>query len=313
MGTRLTRTQLAAAAIALAALVVAVVLVAVVGRGWWRGEGGTYAPRTVVASTRLEPTSALFGDLVTARASVLVDGEAIDTGSIRVFPSFGPYRVVSISREIRDDIGRSSRIDYTFRLECLTGACVEAMTKREKGRVRTTPIRFRASRLEARSHDGEVMSGELAWPRVVLRSRLATDVVAGGSPRAQRFAAPPVSYSISPGLLGGGLLAAAVLLVLAGGYLIASTLWRAGVAPGRRLPDHLSPVERALALARHAARSGDTAGGRKALERLAAELERSGERELAVTAGRVAWSEHEPSEDSVEELAVALSGSRNGR
>jgi hypothetical protein len=109
------------------------------------------------------------------------------------------------------------------------------------------------------------------------------------------------------------LVGAASVLAVVGGLLVATAV-RGRVAVRRlRIPAHLTPVERALALARHAAASGDTAGERRALERLATELRRSGDGELTDAVRRLAWSKEEPSDEALEELASELVRTGNGR
>jgi hypothetical protein len=79
-----------------------------------------------------------------------------------------------------------------------------------------------------------------------------------------------------------------------------------------RIPAHLSPIERALALAEFAAAHGEVAESRKALERLATELRR---RHVPVEAGaaeRLAWSAHDPSPKTIAELADAVRANGTG-
>jgi hypothetical protein len=305
--------QLAAGVVLIAAVALAT-LVGVFGRGWWRGEAGTYAPSSPLTSTRLEPASSLFGDELTARAGILIDAESVDPRTVRVQASFRPYRIVSTRRQVSDDIGRATRVDYTFRLQCLTLACLAAIEREGgNGRVRVTPIRFAPARVVARTRDGMPATSELGWPRALVRSRLTPAEIAAGEVRRSAFTASPVSYSISPHLLGGSLLALAMLLTLGGGYLIASALLGEPRLAGRlRRRARLTPLERALALVRDATENGDTTAGRKALERLAAELRREGDHARAAAAGRLAWSEQRPTREAVQELTSGL-GSTNGR
>ena len=150
------------------------------------------------------------------------------------------------------------------------------------------------------------------WPTLVVHSRLTAERIQRETPDVAAFAAPPVTYSVSPDVLGWLLIAGAALLTLGAGWLIARSLAVVRRERPLRLPAHLTPVERALALARHALDRGDVTGGRKALERLAAELERSGRDDLALAAGRTAWSSGGPSVTSVDELVVSLRKSDNG-
>jgi hypothetical protein len=295
-------------------LVVAALLVGVVGRGWWRGTGGSDAPATPLAGTRVEPATALFGDVLTARVSLLLDPDRVDPRTLRVDASFRPYRVIAARRQAHDGGGRAERVDYTFRLSCLTMACLGAMERELRGgRVRVTPIRFTPAHVVARTTDGRPVDLRVRWSRVVVRSRLTPAEIAAGEVRRPPVRPPPVTYSISPHVLGGLLLGLAALLILTGVYLVATGLVSDARLAGRlRRRRQLTPLERALALVRDAAENGDAEAGRKALERLAAELRRSGDVDRAAAAGRIAWSEERPSRESVRSLIAGLTGSVDG-
>jgi hypothetical protein len=181
------------------------------------------------------------------------------------------------------------------------------------GRIRTVPIVLPKATVKARSRDGESLATDATWPTLVMHSRLTAERIQKETPDVGPFAAPPVTYSVSPDLVGWLLTAAAALLVLGAGWLVARSLGSVRRERRLRLPAHLTPVERALALARHALDRGDVAGGRKALERLSAELERGGRDDLAQAVGRTAWSSGGPSVRSVDELTVSVRSSDNGR
>ncbi len=297
-----------------AALVAVALLAGVLAPRWSDGEGGSYAPARLSTSARIEPGSALFGDVLTARATALVDTRAIDPDTVQLYPRFEPYRIASSARSVTDGVGRAARVEYVFRLHCLTAACLDAMEREgENGRRITTPISFASARLVAETRDGGEQEARVRWPSVVVRSRLSPEDIESGRPVLPKLRLPAASYRVSPDLLGWALVVVSAALALCGAWLLASVL-RARVAVRRLLlPAHLTAVERALALARHAAASGDTAGERRALERLASELRRQGDRELALAARRLAWSKHEPTGEALEEFAGELARTGNGR
>jgi hypothetical protein len=102
-------------------------------------------------------------------------------------------------------------------------------------------------------------------------------------------------------------LGAAVLLVLGAGFLVATVVRRdTRLLREPRIPAHLSPIERALVLAEHAASHGEVPESRKALERLAVELRRRGVGGEADEVEQLAWSEDAPSEQAVAQLASAV-------
>ena len=138
---RLGRPQLGAIVAAAAAVVVAVILLPVLARGWSGGGGGTYVPRATVVETRLDPASALFGDQVTATARVIVDAREVDPASVTLDPTFKPFQAFDTRRTVREGIGHAAEITFAFRLQCVTGACIRAMEREQRGgRIRTVPI-----------------------------------------------------------------------------------------------------------------------------------------------------------------------------
>lgn len=311
---RFGRPQLVALAVAAVALVVALVLLPVLARGWSGGAGGSYVPRASIVDTRLDPPSVLFGDQVTATARVIVDTAKVDPSSVTLDPTFRPFQAFDTRRMVRKGLGHAAEITFDFRLQCVTGACIRAMEREERGgRRRTVPIVLPKATVKARSREGERLALDARWPTVVVHSRLTAERIQNDTPDVAAFAPPPVTYSISPDVAGWLLIAAAAMLVLLAGWLAARSF--ASVRTGRRLrlPAHLTPVERALALARHALDRGDVAGGRKALERLASELGRGGRDDLARAAGRTAWSSGGPSVGSVDELTISVRSAGDGR
>jgi hypothetical protein len=97
------------------------------------------------------------------------------------------------------------------------------------------------------------------------------------------------------------------VLILGAGWLVASVVGGdTRLVRTRQIPAHLTPIERALALAEHAAAHGEVDESRKALERLAAELRRRRAVAQADDAERLAWSETDPSQESVAALATSV-------
>ena len=131
---------------------------------------------------------------------------------------------------------------------------------------------------------------------------------------APRFVAVDVDYRVSPDRLGWA-------LVIAGDRADRRRRRCSSRACSQRrrrdrvlrLPPHLGAIERSLALARHALDDGDVDGGRKALERLSAELERGGRDDLADEVTRIAWSPPGPSEAELDDLTRLVGSSTNGR
>jgi hypothetical protein len=306
--------ELAALSIGTLAVAGVLLLLGVYAPRWWSGAGGTYAPRAIVASARVDPAYSLFGDLLVLRAHIVVDDRAIDPGSVALESRFSPLRVVSEARHLRRLGGRAATIDYVVRVQCVSLECLGASGRAEEsGAIRSTPIRLRTARVVAeRRTDGFRTSVPLKWPQILVHSRLTPIEVKTGEPGLGSFPAQTLSYAVSPDRLGGLLVGAGALLALAAGFLLAGAVRGTPVSLRLRIPAHLTPLERALALVRVAAHDETPTEARKALERLAAELRRSGHRELAQNAGRMAWSAQDPSPTALEGLVDDVAGSVNG-
>jgi hypothetical protein len=305
MSSRLTRGRLRAAGVAVVALAVASALAIFAGR-WWEGKGGTYAPRHMVVHTAVTPRRSLFGQVITATVRVVVDPRRIDPRTVRVVGAFRPWAVRS---EQRGDTttGRARVISFQYSLQCLVAACVP---RGGSGRARSaaTAFTFRPALVTAQRQDGSALRTAIAWPTFGVQSRLTAADLALGEPQVERpLAAPSVTWRISPNLLGGVASVLAILFVLGSAALIASV----ALVDGRplrplRIPANLTPVDRALALAAHAAKRGETEESRKALERLAAVLRREGAPGHADDAERLAWSADQPTPENVALLADSV-------
>lgn len=301
----MTRGRLAAGAVALlAAAAFAVAAYFVVG--WRQANGGSYAPRRLVARTSVTPKRSLFGQVLTATVEVLVDPRRIDPNSVLVTGRFAPFQVRE-EADSRSRVGRAELLTVRYALQCATAACVPHSPKGRAVGAATT-FSFRPARIVARARDGSALHATAGWPVFGVQSRLTAQEIALAEPKIENpLAAPAVSWRIRPGVLG------AVASVLAGLLLIGAALLVGSVAlaDGRplrvlRIPANLSPVERALRLAEHAVRRGEADESRKALERLAVELRRRGAEPHAADAERLAWSAARPTTDTVAELATAV-------
>lgn len=298
---RLTLGELAAAGVAAVAVAAVAVLVGGYARGWWRHTGGTYAPRGILVQGHVTPPSSLFGDVVTVRADALVDARRVDPSSVEVAADFRPYHLRSESRRIERHLGQAALVEVRYEIQCVSSACLR-LTSRGSA---VEPVRLPPARVTARERGGGTLAARIEWPPFVVHSRLSSEEAGLSTPQLEpSFVPPAISWAVTPNLLGGLALGAAVLLVLGAASIVASIL----LADSRRLrrlrlPPTLTPVERALVLAEYATAQGEVAEGRKALYRLAIELSRAGERELAQDARALAWSTSPPSAARVQELA----------
>jgi hypothetical protein len=305
MSVRLTRGRLVAAFVALVALAAGVLLVVYAG-GWWQGRGGSYAPKRMLASTSVTPSRSLFGQVITATVRVVVDPRRIDPASVQVKTDFRPYSTRS-EHDRRTRIGEATVLSFSYELQCLSAGCVpRGATGRAKAAA--TAFTLRDARVSARERDAKPLRVAVAWPAFGVQSRLTAADIALGEPEVERpFRPPAVTWRLTPNLVGGLAAGLSLLLLLGGGALVASV----ALADGRplrvlRIPAHMTPVERALALAEYAAKHGETEESRKALERLAEELRRKGAAGQADAAERLAWSASHPTPENVAVLAHSV-------
>ncbi|NUR76656.1 MAG: hypothetical protein HOQ28_10285 [Thermoleophilia bacterium] len=309
----MTRGRIAVTAVGVLTVAAVVVLVGVVARGWWRGEGGAYAPVRTLVRTQVSPARSLFGQVLTAQAEVIVDPRLVDPASVDLKADLRPFRIRSAVRRVVDGPGRSVIVDFRYAIQCISRACVpRGLAGRARGAA--TAEQLNPAQATARERDGHALELRVAWPVFGVQSRLTADEIAFSTPQAAATLTPtPVSWAISPNLLGAFALGGAALLLLGAGWLVASVVRGDTRAfRGPRIPSHLTPIERALALAEHAAAHGEVAESRKALERLAVELRRRRAVVEAGSAERLAWSERGPSPETVAELAeeVRSNGAR---
>jgi hypothetical protein len=300
---RVTRGAIAATLVALVSVAAVVVFAGVVAPGWWRGDGGSYAPKRTLVRTSITPTRSLFGEIVTARADVVVDPGVVDPASVELAADFKPFRVRSDSRRVMPGVGRATIVRFAYELQCVSRKCLPV--ENDRG---ATGFQISPTRVTGRTRGGRKVTANALWPEFGVQTRLTGDDIAFSTPQIDEpFQAAHVSWAVSPNLVGGIAIGLAGLLVLAAGWLVATVALRNG-RPLRilRIPSHLTPIERALLLAEHAASRGEVPESRKALERLAVELRRSGVAGHADEAEQLAWSEREPSRERVAVLADAV-------
>jgi hypothetical protein len=303
MNAELTRGRIAAAVVALVAVLAVVVLVAVVGPRWWNGDGGSYVPRKTLVRAEVTPAESFFGQVLTAHARLVVDPRRVDPSSVDLNVNLNPFRIRSESRRVEPRLGRATVIDFRYEIQCVTRDCVPLGANRGALAQQLKPAKATYHR-----RDGVVVNIPVHWPVFAVQSRLTAEEIALSTPQVARNSTPPpISWGISPGLLGALALAGAALLLLGSGWLIASVASRDNrLLRAHRIPANLTPVERALRLAEHATAHGEVEESRKALERLAEELRKRSAEADANDAERLAWSESGPSRETVAELATSV-------
>jgi hypothetical protein len=268
-----------------AALVVAVVLavlVAVAALSRTPQSAVHLAGGPVAVQSTLSPAEPQFGDPVAATIEVLVDRRRVDPGSVQVGARFAPFAVISSTRSVSRS-GRLSIVRIRDRLDCLDPACLP----------KDGAATFRFPRLRITFRGGSLV---VPWPAVRVHAR----VTAADLARPILRVGPPVahpSYRLPPHATGLLLLAIALAAALGGLTLVARAAlsW---LAFGTRRRG--SALERLLdELARG---SSNGSGSRRALERLARELEPLDER-LSFESRVLAWAPQEPEPVAISDLA----------
>ena len=286
----MSRRRLIAVAGLAAACVVALVLVATLGGG---GDDAP-APRDDVAiSTSLAPNPLFFGDLVTARAQVLVNRRELDPDTVLLEATFAPFSLVGRPQESRTSSGQTTSIDVRYTLQCLVEACLP-----QPGGI-TLPKLL----VHTRPSSDNLVTYNHGWPRIDVVSRVAPAALATDPPPwRQQVALPAVSYRLEPGKLAAALTLAAVLLVLGAFALVVREVTRRRRVLLERARFR-SALARALELARASAARGPD-DRRKELALLARVLafDPNGGRRLASDAARLAWGRSEPSATGLESL-----------
>ena len=291
---------------------VAVVLLAALAgflawRAWDDGGGPGLGEEPIVGSALLEPEQHLFGDAVRARVELLVDANRVDPGTIEIGANFEPYAEIRPVRRTTSSNGSTTRVHYEYVLACLAPRCLP----RGSGRVELGGVAVNYTRRGA--VDAEAATLNLVPMRAA--GRIDPNELEQAALRSDLRNLPPASYSVSPRAVELVALALAVLFAIGAAVLILRLLPldRLAARLGARFADKRSPLEQALALVRESADAGRP--DRRALERLAVELRRTSNPDLAEDASRLAWSHGSPRPAGVAPLSeeVQRTISENGR
>jgi hypothetical protein len=250
----------------------------------------------LATSTRVDPQTHLFGERVQAQLEVVYDSDRVRGSSIALAPAFGAYRVVE-RHESRASFGSVDRVRFDWALECLTARCLP----RKDGVVQFPSTQL----IYEQRNPPALQTTKVEWPQLRVASRVGADDLKALALQADARDLPAVSYRTEPrtvalaGYTVAALLALAGLLLLMRALDLPTQISRA--LAGRR--DRLSALQRALALARGHTHRGEHDRSRPALERLASELRKTREPDLAHDASRLAWRRSNPSEGSIGPLS----------
>jgi hypothetical protein len=281
------------------------------------GEDGRGLPngRAITATARIDPTTPMFGDAITARIDVAVDRHRADPENVHIRTPFSPLEPVAHETK-RWNVGRVTYIRKTWTLRCLSRLCAQKEPSFAAGLAGAKGSGRRATALQpaqivylGTSH----RTLSLDWPTVEWLSRInRTEEASGSFFYHVDLVPPPVSYAISPGrLLVFGTLALLVLVAIP-----VVIVWRRIVERRRaRAPapePELPPLERALQLLEWAASDSDEVARRRALELVAVELRRDGRDDLSGEARALAWQPPAPPADDAGALGARVRSTIGG-
>ncbi len=270
------------------------------------GPSKSLAQEAVGLEATVTPRTALFGDPVEVRAAIVVDRDLADPDGVElVDPDFGPFEVGELRRETTEG-SALSRVSYRITLHCLTASCLPPDDSGER-EFSLSPLRFEVA------GEGAATTLEAELPPVRVVPRLARSEVREAEPWSyDDRTLPAAGYRVAPAPAAALMWAAAIALaVLSGALAVYAITGR--TARGTLAARRGTVLERALALARRTASASDEER-RRALERLARELERAGHPALSERSGVLAWSRPEPSEGAILALIAdaerAIAGAR---
>jgi hypothetical protein len=277
-----------------------------------RDDGGAVISRPraamTVVSTSVRPVAPHFGEPVAAELVVVGDKAAVDPGTVRVTPDFTPYEPIGPRQVRRTETATSVRWHFRFVVRCLKEGCAP------EGPRRTMDFPGAAVVYRFRSAPGP-STAIVDWPEFEVSARVRDDALAPERWRADVTSLPAVSYERSPTTLAAAFVGGSLVLALLGVVLV----WF--LARPREIealhgpqPEEasLTPLERALQIAREAALDGDSPERRKALERVARELGAEGFPRLADRARALAWSAGPANPAAVDELVGDTHAAMNG-
>ena len=287
-----------------AALVaIGVLILALVGlvawKAWSGGESGSLSEPIAVNAT-IGPQQHMFGDPIRARVELILDSKRIDPNTVKVHANFAPYRPLRRPTRTESTAGAITRLRFDYPLGCMTYRCLPIGVRR---------FDLHNASVEYRTRAGQTgRTEEIDWPTLEVTGRIAASRMWAARLQGAEYrdlGAP--TYRISPTLVQLVALVLAVLFAAGALVLILRLLPLARIAErlGLKTVDSRTPLERALDQV-HETAEAEPDEGRRALERLAHELRRARNPELAGAASRLAWSREYPADGRLTSLSAEV-------
>jgi hypothetical protein len=245
----------------------------------------------VEAGANFDRAVVQFGDRNTARVVVALNTRLVRTQTLRISDDLAPLTQLGPPHTSHTTQGSLELVTVAVPVACLTAPCVA-----NSGQTRVNLPLVRASVL---TRGGRPAQATVRWPALLVRGRvIASDLKSSSPPFEADIAPPAATYRIAPATLATLLDVLAALFALSAIGLAA----RQAHLRLRRQRPQPGALEHALRLARQAERR-PAADRRRALALLSRVL--GGDRRSG-PARRLAWSEHTPEPDELEELVSEI-------
>ena len=232
-------------------------------------------------------TAVQFGDAIRAQVVVVLDGERVNAGSLRLVDDLGPLTPLSSASTTRTTKAGTTIVTVVRTVSCMSSACVAPGGT-------ATPVLPHVTATVSTSA-GRTLRVTSAWPDLRVGGRVGKADLARTRPPFRADTEPPApSYRLAPSTLAWLLDGVAIALAAAAAVLLLATARRFA---RRRTAAPVDELERALRLAREAERRLPP-DRRRALGLLARLLD-ARDRDLSGTARNLAWARPEPERDTL--------------
>src|SRR5207342_684295 len=167
-----------------------------------RGAAGSAEQSAPVAVQTSIPSTAAFGEPLTARVIVVLQRDAVDADRLRVTSALEPLTQLATTRVSHSYRGDTDVVTYDVTAACLDQRCVAPDGARQ--------LRLPVVRAEVPLRTGSLVSATGRWPRLTVRGRVhASDLARSPLPFRSDLGAPRITYRVAPSRLTAALVAIA--------------------------------------------------------------------------------------------------------
>ncbi len=247
------------------------------------------AAPAVAVRTALEPRAVLFADPVDVRIDAIVDPALVDPSKTELTVALGPWTQVGPTRVETDRAGALVRRRFVLVLACRSDACAPFGAER----VAKLPTAV----VSVARRDGTTRRVPVAWPSLVVASRLPAGAASASTPPFDLQTTPPAVHTWIGASTAAAILDAVAAVLAAAAVLLVVLAVRRRRVPA---PDPRTPFERALELAREA--EARPAPDRRRALALLARVGRQQDAGYAADAASAAWRPDAPSAERIADL-----------